>query len=489
MRLPRLPAACGVYTPAPLASAMVSALGDWPSVLWLEPCVGQGVFLKALASRGVESHRIVAVDLDSTANHNDSLGSTIRGQEFLAWSLATDLRFDRIVGNPPYANLDQVDPLIRQAALKHELPNGSSISSGSNCWAAFVCGSLRLLRSGGSISFVLPAAWEYADYAEPLRSLLPDRFASFEVHRSRRPLFDLVQDGSVVIVGRRFGQPSESKLRFEYDSPEELIEGLTRNKANDHFVREAAVGPYDANFGNSRLGDMLNVRLGGVTGDTDYFLLTEAERAARGLPIESVRPVLSKARHLVAATMTKREWTQLRDSGERIWLFRPSARRPRHHAIGAYLRLREEAGGCHRQRYKIANRNPWYRTVLPTHVDGFMSGMAQFGPWICFRRMSRLTATNTLYTVRFSEMNSGNQRAAIALSLLSSAYREPLNRIGRLYPSGLVKYEPGDLARLPLMLPDKIEGADVLYPQAIRALLDGAPEECRRIADRWFDGH
>ena len=43
---------------------MILALGDRPSDTWLEPCIGRGAFLHALAEIGVQPHRITAIDLD-----------------------------------------------------------------------------------------------------------------------------------------------------------------------------------------------------------------------------------------------------------------------------------------------------------------------------------------------------------------------------------------------------------------------------------------
>ncbi len=85
-----------------------------------------------------------------------------------------------------------------------KIPNGRSVSLGSNYWYAFVCASLTLLKPGGDLCFILPAAWDYANYAASLRDSIPHYFAHFEIHRSRQPMFKLVQEGCVVIVGRGF---------------------------------------------------------------------------------------------------------------------------------------------------------------------------------------------------------------------------------------------------------------------------------------------
>src|SRR5688500_13444479 len=44
-----VPVSCIVPTPRPLADAMAEAMGDLPGSQWLEPCVGDGVFLESLS--------------------------------------------------------------------------------------------------------------------------------------------------------------------------------------------------------------------------------------------------------------------------------------------------------------------------------------------------------------------------------------------------------------------------------------------------------
>ena len=491
MRLPTTPESCTVCTPAPLADAVVRALGHNPAALWLEPCVGKGAFLRALSDLGADSSQIVALDIAPTPTAQDALAQTLRGVDFLAWSRTTTRRFDKIVANPPYVAIGKVDPVLQQSALAVSTPGGCFVPRGANYWCAFLCASLGLLRPGGDLGFVLPAAWDYADYAASLRDSIIQSFARFEVHRSQTPMFDLVQDGCVVVIGRGFGQPTTGATRHEYASADALISALqNQDRSTAHTGRitrrkPPLAGPLPE--GMQRLRDIMTLRLGGVTGDASYFLLTESERLQRNLPVKAVRPVLSKTRHLIAGELTRRAWERLRDEGERIWLFDPVPSLLRHSAVRAYLQLPPSSGGCRSDRFKIRNRHPWYRAPLPRYVDGFMSGMAQLGPWICLRAMPRLNATNTLYTVRFRGRLTPDQEAAWALSLLTSRCRRLLQSIGRVYPDGLVKYEPGDLLNLPVVVPGKVTGAKLWYLNAVAALLSGEVHKAEQMADRWFD--
>ena len=492
MKTPTPPENCNIYTPAPLARAMARALGNQPQDIWLEPCVGRGALTHALGQMGVAQNQIVAIDLYPAKNPNDSLARTLRGIEFLKWSLETSLRFDKIIANPPYINLDQLDQGIKKSALSIIGVDGKPIGEGSNCWVAFLSASMHLLKPMGSLCFLLPAAWDYANYATSVINLLPKQFESFEIHRSRDPLFEEVRDGCIVIIGRGYKGTHHKTNRFEYKSSGDLIGNLIREQPQTFHLQNIPSYKQSKSIldddNSCTLREIMEIRLGGVTGDSKYFLITDQRRRELGLPTSSLRPVLSKSRHLISGIVTRNEWGILRDKGERVWLFDPQPRIMKHSAVVAYLKLPPESGGCHKDRTKIDERKFWYRTVLPEQIDGFISGMSKLGPWIAFREMSRLTATNTLYTVRFRERLTNDQKFAWALSLIASHWQGTMYETARIYPEGLHKYEPSDLLNLRVLkIPKDIRGAITTYKKAIRLLLEGRAAECQESAKHWLE--
>ena len=179
-----VPQSCVVFTPRPLADAMVQALGDQPHANWLEPCVGAGVFLEALSAAQVTPERITGLDVDPRARTEDRLARTLRNRDFLQWSLTTSDKFSRIVGNPPYIALNRMPRAVQEAALKVAVPGTKQrVGLGANSWFAFLCASIALLRRRGSLSFLLPAASEYANYAAPLRASIGHLFEAIEIYR------------------------------------------------------------------------------------------------------------------------------------------------------------------------------------------------------------------------------------------------------------------------------------------------------------------
>ena len=483
----RAPKSVNVFTPKALATAMVGAIATDELAQWLEPCAGDGALLRALESANVDRDLVTAIDLASDRVAPDSLGDIAHGIDFIAWARRTPDSFDRVIANPPYVSLSRLPDGLRSEALGVLMPTGSAIPAGANYWCAFLCASIRLLRPRACIAFVLPAAWEYADYALPLRQSIPLLFEAFEVHRSRKPLFPSVQDGSVVVIGRGFGGRHKETSQYWYRDADHLITGLAnRGSAADSVVREVTAARQTVR--TTRLQDVITVSIGAVTGDVDFFLLTEAAREKLHLPMAAVVPAVTRARDLVGAELDPRQWGRLLSAGERVWLFRPQESALSNRAVRAYLALAPENGGCNREAFKIANREPWHRTVLPKRPHGFLSGMSRRGPWIALNTFDRLTASNTLYTIRFRNQLGLDGKAAWCLSLLSTEAQQGLLPLGRRYPDGLLKFEPKDLKDVDLPIPAKTRGALSTYRKAVRQLLNGEADEARRLADSFLEG-
>ena len=179
--------------------------------------------------------RVTAIDLDPVPGTRDHLAETLRGTDFLDWSLQTPLRFDRIIGNPPYVALEKLPSPLLSAALSISTPGGGTVGAGANYWYAFFCASLQLLRKDGGLCLVLPASWDYASYASDLRHSLKQSFSRLEIHRARRPLFRDVQEGCIVLVADGFGRKCKDLKRSEYSSAEELIESLVSHRKRIAF--------------------------------------------------------------------------------------------------------------------------------------------------------------------------------------------------------------------------------------------------------------
>lgn len=480
MRLALPPNSCKVPTPPDLAEAMVNALGDKPQAQWLEPSHGTGVFLEALAKRGVPKDRISAVDLDPVAYPADSLAQTSRRQDFLRWAAETELRFDRIIGNPPYISIKRLKPSLRKSASSVLNMDGKPIGNGANVWYAFVITSIRLLNEGGTLAFVLPSSAEFANYSSVVRESISKSFGRLELYRCTRSLFENVQEGTLVAIARDYKGQSFKYRKQTFPSREALIQGLLKGgevagrKCPSVCVPKP---PLTVKFSN-----IAKIRLGGVTGDASYFLMNEERRVELGLPATSLTKVVSKAKQLKFSTIDNELWNELKKSGERIWLFNPDDSEINHEAVEEYLKLKPENGGCNKEAFKISIREPWYRIPLPETADAFLSGMSQSGPWLTINAIRGLSATNTLYVVSFNSRDRGKWYMW-ALSMLTSHAQKQISRAGRLYTDGLIKYEPGSIGQIELPILKEGKQYKSLYDKAITSLLSSDLGAVKDIAD------
>lgn len=480
-----VPDSSTVFTPQQLAAAMVRAGRDTSRSLWLDPCVGDGAFIAELAALGVRRDRILALDIAPAPGARDCFARTSRAVDFVEWAQQHGAAVDRVVMNPPYVALSRVRGRPLQNALQVTLADGKPLPFKANYWCAFVLRAVECLRQGGSLVAVLPAAWDFAKYAAPVRDSVARSFGEVTVIRCASPLFPTVQDGAVVVACARRGDRPCTVRRVEVPDLAGMVRALD-DVAQGRVPRGASVvrGLAAAKEARIRLDEVVDIRIGAVTGDAHYFLLSEIERTEMGLPRSAVCPVLSKSKHLSTAVMDDREWEALRDAGARVWLFRPARAALSHPAVKKYLQ-RGQQGDCNVQAFKISSRNPWHRTPLPRGIDGFMSGMSKRLPFLVLREMRGLTATNTLYVIRFRKPSSAAEKAALGVVLLTSGVRKELACHARVYADGLLKFEPTELGsvRIPIVVARR-DAPDVLR-RATALLLQGEEEEASLLADAW----
>jgi hypothetical protein len=107
-------------------------------------------------------------------------------------------------------------------------------------------------------------------------------------------------------------------------------------------------------------------------------------------------------------------------------------------------------------------------------------------PSLAFRDMDGLTATNTLYTMRFRPFVTPESRYAVGVLFLTRDVREQLRRDGRVYPGGLLKFEPENIYNVRLRWPVPVQGARGALRAATACLLSGKERDAEGLADEWL---
>lgn len=479
---------CKVYTPQALARAMVRAVEIEQGLTWLEPSVGHGAIIRALIDEGVSSDQIYGCELDEPLGGLSQFRRVNWQTEFLHWSGECEKTFDRIIANPPFVGFRELPPRLAKRVRNVQIPGTDCFLSGrSNLWFAFLCRTIAMLKPGGNFAFILPAAWSYASYAAPLRNSITSLFRFVYSINCRTPMFSSVEEGTVILLGKGFGEQNGVSSQIECAEISNVISVL-ENIGNmpDSLITGACATRPGPSKNCLTLSDEIEIRLGGVTGDSRYFVLSESGRRTHSLPTSSLVPVVTRSRHVCSSRLSSTEWGKLRSEDERIWLFRPPPASHDHPSVRRYLDLAPSDGGCNRGAYKVSSRSPWHMTPLPARFDGFISGMSSVGPFLSFRDMRRLNATNTLYVFTFKKKCDLVRQRLVSLALLTSLVRSQLNEKSRRYAGGLKKLEPSDLNQL--VVPKLQNRIHVLsaYDDAVMALVHGDVSRAEKIADSFL---
>jgi len=228
-----------------------------------------------------------------------------------------------------------------------------------------------------------------------------------------------------------------------------------------------------------RLGEVVDLTIGYVTGDNDFFHLTPDEAREWGLDYADLRAVLRRSGDLNSLGLTCRVSDFVsRFLSSDYYLYHPKGTELRP-AARAYMEYGRKLG-VH-ERHKCRVRDPWY--VVPgVRVPEFFIGVfASKGPRLV-ANMANLAATNTLL-IGNSSVDWLRQRVLVASSLTSLSLLSAEIE-GHALGGGALKLEPGEARRL--LLPVRVNVDEDLLLSLDHLLRQGKQAEASDLADDLF---
>src|SRR5579872_2961707 len=206
----------GFYTPDSLVRICLDRIaelcGSRMGLDVLEPCVGDGAFLRGLANHPLERavNRFLGIEiLDSEAQKCREVAeaapfdATILTTSSLEWAVSTQSDFDVVIGNPPFVRFQFIskEDVFAAERLCHRL--GLSYRGVSNLWIPILLGALNRLRLGGSMALVVPDEIFTGVSAGQVRAWLVSRFESLKIDMFEPGSFPDVLQEVVVLSGKR----------------------------------------------------------------------------------------------------------------------------------------------------------------------------------------------------------------------------------------------------------------------------------------------
>jgi adenine-specific DNA methylase len=486
----------GYYTPPDLAAFLARWVKGIDPLRVLEPSCGDGVFFDALSKvKGFEKSEVTAFELDAVEARKAHVRSrdlglhdaAVYSEDFLQWALDNidnkNIRFDAVLGNPPFVRYQYLPALFQTRAeqiFRHlDLP----FTKHTNAWVPFILASLELLRPGGRLAMVVPAEIIHVTHAQSLRSYLgrecrrlvivdPEELwftetlqgAVLLLAEKRRDKNDVCEGlGMYPVKGREFLNldPADVFLAPQSINGKTVAGKWTRALLDpeirsllDELQEHDEVHCFD---------DVAKVDVGIVTGANKYFLVTDDVISKYGLE-QWAHPMFGRSEHCPGVIYDERQHqANSRDGSPTNFLWFNEKLSRIDAAAKAYIESGENQS-LH-TRYKCRVRSPWYTVPSVYSTEVGMLKRSHNTPRLILNKIGAYT-TDTAYRIRTRDVPSEK---------LVGCFFNPLTALsaeleGRYYGGGVLELIPSEIERLLLVLPAQISIDLVDLDKAVRSL-------------------
>lgn len=463
-------------TPTMLAVDMLqcaaSLLPEGEMVRFLDPAIGTGSFYSALLRVFPKERISVALGFEidplygepATALWADS-GLTIKLTDFTREEPSPS--FNLVICNPPYVRHHHVQNGDKShLQFRTRAASGMQLSGLAGLYCHFLGLSHAWMTDGGIAGWLIPSEFMDVNYGRAVKRYLLEKVTLLHIHRFDPNDVQFVDAlvSSAVVWFKKVTPPPNHEVKFTFggtlSEPRVTRHVSARALAHEPKWTRFPASDVRIHSGIPTLSDFFQIKRGLATGDNRYFILTEEEIAARGLPMECFTPILPSPRYLCQDEVKSRK-DGTPDIEHRLFLLDTKLSedeiRRRFPALAAYLD-EGKAKGLH-ERYLCKHRSPWYkqenRPPAPIVCTYLGRGDTKSGrPFRFIFNDSRATVANvylalypTRALVRELDREPGLLRKIwVALNNLPT---DILLCEGRVYGGGLHKIEPRELSNVP----------------------------------------
>ncbi|WP_461141247.1 N-6 DNA methylase [Spirosoma pomorum] len=404
-----------------------------------------------------------------------------------------------IIGNPPYVSWHNMLPAQRRAAKVID-PKGT-LKGNASLWAYFVLHSLNFLHTNGRMAWILPGSFLYADYSPTLRHIISQRFTRSIAILLEQRLFisEGTEESSVILLCEGFRDATEGNMHLtSVQSLDDLAMTIDNwsvgqevgvqwdQQASRILAPQIAIELYTALEHHpqiKRLGEVAKIKIGSVTGDNNFFVLSADGAKELDIPSEALQPIVARFLHCKGLRVTLTDLADVAADGQRCLLLTTSTKNAHHKAIQSYIETYPKDHIPLNRTFK--KRRYWYQIEDKLVPDAFFSCVRSKGPVLILNE-AQTTCTNTIYRVWFQQSLPVSVHKQVAVSLQSTFSLFSAELEGRTFGTGSLKLEPSEASRLAVLLPDENVDASVAFNKMDACLRKGEADAARQIADQFL---
>ena len=451
-----------IYTPSEIVSSMVAWLArrSRPTRV-IDPGTGSARFLLA-AGRMLPDSRLVGVEIDPLAALLARANLTAAGldrrsrilvQDYRTAELGTCAGITAYVGNPPYVRHHHIEPAWKEWLARSAANLGLRASGLAGMHVHFMLATALHAQPGDIGTFVTSAEWLDVNYGKLPRDLLTTELGGLSIHvvaPEATPFEDAATTAAVTCFEMGSTTPSIRLRRVKRARDLGELDGGRpfdrQQMAKAPRWSSLISGSRKPPTGYVELGELCTVHRGAVTGANATWI-TDASNPR--LPASVLFPSITRAKELFEArdgvlrsTLGLRAVVDLPadldilDGDERL-------------AVDEFLDAAVRRG-VHLG-YIARHRNPWWSVGLRAPAPILATYMARRPPAFV-RNLAAAHNVNVVHGIYPREPMLEVVLDALAAALNAAAP----SAVGRTYAGGLLKFEPSEMARIPIPGPEML---------------------------------
>lgn len=504
------------YTPSQVAELLVVWAIRTKHDLILEPSFGGCAFLEAsvnqLRKLGCETpgSQLSGFDIDPQAFVHlaklDSclceLGNRFIHGDFLSSSIddLSGKKADVIVGNPPFVPYRRMNATQRKVIEDWSKSNTSAVNKDTSLWAYFLQHALQFLKPEGRMAWILPSSLLFVEYGHALRALVQRHFeTSIFVDLQEQLFIDSgTRERTVLLFSEgfsdlplqnsktttlTFSRFSEVESHFAQTTP--LILTRQNSRQQDEPLEKSAelIAEALAKTSYVTLGDISNVLIGDVIGDSSYFVNSQITWSSLGINADELLPLLTKSSQISGIHITSSTVSEMIEQEQKCLLLHPNPAKLSKAAeeyLAAYPIAKRESNAT------FSRRSIWFLSSYFDTADLFFPSLSTIGPRIIVNSC-KLACANSLYRIHLDN-EWRVAKYAIALFGASSFAQLSAELIGGGMGEGALKLNPSHLKQLPIFSHLHDSGFDTydIFIKVDQLVAQGSLKEARKMADEWL---
>jgi adenine-specific DNA-methyltransferase len=454
------------FTPFWAGEVMAGWIFEEKVNLALDPgCGSGGLLIPASRHPRRRGAKLLGVDLDPLAVSMLEANARLRGMKGVEARLGNFLLDElpeapsAIVCNPPYSRHHAV-PAKEKLAIHDgfERRLGVRFNGLSALHVLFLIRAIELADDEARLAFITPSDWLDVNYGAKVKEfLLEHTHVEAIIFFEQGQLFfsGVMTTAAITFIrkGSVRGKTKILRLGKKLPAPAQVLKALAAKRSNRvelvQLTKEQKWRRPTVKRGEgTRLGDVARIRRGIATGCNEFFVISEARRRDRDIPLDQVRVCAASPRAFDGEVLDKATFDAMPDDQPR-WVLAcadPDEERA-DTPLGRYLRWGKKKMRPHRG-YLASKRRPWYapetRGACPILFTYFNRERPRF-----IRNTAGALPLNTFLIV---EPKPGVDASELHAALTSEPVMKSLTGDARVYGGGLWKLEPSELTEI--RLPD-----------------------------------